>query len=225
MLKTKGCWYPKEVIIHAVYLKLRFSLSYRDIEEILKDRGLGVDHATIQRWVVKFTPALEKAFQKKKRKVGKSWRLDESYIKVKGRWTYYYRAVDKQGKTIDFFMSERRNGTAAKRFLAKAIKRNLKPSLVNIDKSGANKAGISRYNRLKQKRIKIRQCKYLNNIIEQDHRFIKRLTNPMLGFKSLESASITLAGIEVVRMLRKGQMICSKSKPKTVPEQFRLLAA
>lgn len=225
MLKTKGSWYPKDVIVQAVYLKLRFSLSYRDIEEILKDRGLGADHATIHRWVIKYTPDLEKSFHRRKRKLGKSWRLDETYIKVKGKWTYYYRAVDKQGYTIDFYLSDRRNKTAAKRFLAKAIKRNSKPSIINIDKSGANTAGISRYNKLKRKRIKIRRCKYLNNIIEQDHRFIKRLTRPMLGFKNIVSASITLAGIEVVRMLRKGQSCNINMLELTLPERFRLLAA
>ena len=115
MLKTKGSWYPKDVILQAVYLKLRFSLSYRDIEEILKDRGLGVDHATIQRWVVRYTPELEKSFHRKKRNIGKSWRLGETYIKVKGKWTDYYRAVDKQGYTIDFYLSEKRNKTAAVR--------------------------------------------------------------------------------------------------------------
>ena len=225
MLKTKGSWYPKDVIVQAVYLKLRFSLSYRDIEEILKDRGLGVDHATIQRWVIKYTPDLEKSFHRKKRSIGKSWRLDETYIKVKGKWTYYYRAVDKQGFTIDFFLSERRNKTAAKRFLAKGIKRNSKPSIINIDKSGANTAGIIKYNKIKRKRIKIRRCKYLNNIVEQDHRFIKRITRPMLGFKSFVSASITLAGIEIVRMLRKGQSGVSIMSLMTLPDRFRLLAA
>jgi len=116
--------------------------------------------------VIRYTPALEKSFQSKKRSIGGSWRRDETYIKVKGKWTYYYRAVDKQGNTVDFFLSERRNKTAAKRFLAKAINRNSKPSIVNIDKSEANKAGILRYNLLKRKHIKIRQSKYLNNIIE-----------------------------------------------------------
>ncbi len=173
----------------------------------------------------KYTPDFEKSFHRKKRKIRKSWRLDETYIKVKGKWTCYDRAVDKQGNTIDFYLSERRNKTAAKCFLAKAIKRNSKPSIINIDKSGANTAGISRYNKLKIKRIKIRRCKYLNNIIEQDHRFIKRLTRPMLGFKSLVTASITLAGIEVVRMLRKGQSCNINMLELTLPERFRLLAA
>ncbi len=168
---------------------------------------------------------LEKSFHRKKRNIGRSWRLDETYTKVKGKWTYYYRAVDKQGNTIDFFLSEKRNKTAAKRFLAKAIKRNSKPSIINIDKSGTNTAGIVRYNKLKRKRIKIRRCKYLNNVIEQDHRFIKRITKTMLGFKSFVSASITLAGIEIVRMLRKGQSKVSNMRIMTLPERFRLLAA
>ena len=140
-------------------------------------------------------------------------------------WTYYYRAVDKQGNTVDFFLSNRRNKTAAKRFLAKAINRNSQPSIVNIDKSGANKAGILRHNFLKRKRIKIRQSKYLNNIVEKDHRFIKKMTRPMLGFKSQEAAAITLAGIEVVQMIRKSQIYSSIAKSRSVPEQFRLLAA
>ena len=115
--------------------------------------------------------------------------------------------------------------TAAKRFLAKAIKRNSKASIINIDKSGANTAGIIKYNKLKQKRIKIRRCKYLNNIVEQDHRIIKRITRPMLGFKNFVSAAITLVGIEIVRMLHKGQSRANNMRLMTLPERFRLLAA
>ena len=92
----KRLWYPKEIVIQAIYLKLRYPLSYRDIEEILSDRGINVDHATIQRWVVKYTPYFDKKFRKKKLLVGSSWRMDETYIKVKGVWMYYYRAVDKE---------------------------------------------------------------------------------------------------------------------------------
>ena len=225
MLKTKGSWFTREIIIQAVFLKLRHTLSYRDIEELLKDRGVSVDHATVQRWVVRCTPELEKQFHKRKRRIGQSWRLDETAVKVKGQRMWYYRAVDKEGDTIDFFLSERRNTTAAKRFLIKAINRNGKPIKINIDKSGANTAGIKRYKKQFKRRIEVRQCKYLNNIIEQDHRFIKRRIDPMLGFKSFESAGSTLAGIEVVRMLYKRQQRCSKNSLKSVPEMFRLLAA
>jgi len=133
------------------------------------------------------------------------WRLDETYVKIKGVWKYFYRAVDKHGDTVDFLLTAKRDTKAVRRFLTKAIGANGKPSLINIDKSGANTAAIKQYNSDENKRIKIRQCKYLNNIVEQDHRFIKRRIRPMLGFKSFWSARATLAGIEVWRMLKKGQ--------------------
>ncbi len=116
--------------------------SDRDIEEIMMERGFVVDHSTIQRWVVHFTPELEKAFHKKKKRPGNRWRLDETYIKVKSQWKYFYRAVDKQGNTIDFLLTAKRDKKAALRFLTKAIERNGKPGLINIDKSGANTAAI-----------------------------------------------------------------------------------
>lgn len=149
-------------------------------------------------------------FAKNKKRVGLRWRLDETYLKIKGEWKYLYRAVDKQGNTIDLLLTARRDKKAALRFLNKAIGSNGKPSLINIDKSGANTAGIKQYNIDENKRIKIRQCKYLNNIVEQvmrhsDHRFVKRIIRPMLGFKSFLSANATLAVIERWRMLKKGQ--------------------
>ncbi len=151
--------------------------------------------------------------------------MDESYIKVNGQWKYYYRAVDKQGQTIDFLLTATRDTKAAFRFLKKAIGQNGKPSLVNIDQSGANQAGLKQYNRAYKKRIKIRQCKYLNNIIEQDHRRIKRLTRPMLGFKNFHAAQRTLAGMEVMVMIRKGQLKRLAGNEKTPAEQFYALAA
>jgi len=203
----KGHCFPKEIILQAVYFKLRFSLSYRDVEELLSIRGVKVDHATIQRWVFKFTPLIDRQFRKRKKSVGKRWRLDETYIKVKGEWRYLYRAVDKEGNTVDFLLTKRRQRISAQRFLIKAIESNVKPELINIDKSGSNTAAIKLYNRRNYSNIEIRQCKYLNNIVEQDHRFIKwRILNG-LGFKEFESAKRTLGGIEVVHMLRKKQMI------------------
>lgn len=202
----KGHCFPKVVILQAVYYKLRFSLSYRDIEELLRIRGITVDHATVQKWVFKFTPMVDVNFRKRKRAVGLRWRLDETYIKVKGKWCYLYRAVDKEGKTIDFLLTHRRNKRAAHRFLNKAITQNGVLELINIDKSGSNRESIRVYNRRQLTKIKYRQCKYLNNIIEQDHRFIKwRITNG-LGFKSFESARVTLSGIETVRMIKKNQL-------------------
>jgi len=199
--------FPRAIILQAVYYKFRFSLSYREIEELLSMRGVKVDHATIQRWVFKFSPLIEKTFRKRKRPVGHSWKMDETYIKVKGEWMYLYRAVDKQGNTIDFLLTKRRNTFAAHRFLIQAIKENGIPVVINIDKSGANKQAIRVYNKRNYLKIKIRQCKYLNNRIEQDHRSIKWRIQNMLGFKNFESAERTLSGIEVVRMIKKNQLV------------------
>src|SRR5215218_4074189 len=201
----KGHRFAKTIILQAVYFKLKFSLSYRDVEELLSIRGIHVDHATIQRWVYKFTPLIEKTFRKRRKPMGKSWRMDETYIKVKGEWMYFYRAVDKEGDTVDFLLTKRRNKYAAHKFLVKAISNNGCPKVINIDKSGANKEAIKTYNKRKFTKIKVRQCKYLNNRVEADHRFIKWRTLPMLGFKCFESASRTLTGIEMVRMIKKGQ--------------------
>jgi len=161
---------------------------------------------------------------------GDRWRLDETYIKVKGQWKYYYRAVDKQGSTIDFLLTAKRDTKAALRYLTKAIKRNGKPGLVNIDKSGANKAAVTQYNTDNSQRVVVRQCKYLNNIIEQvvqhsDHRRIKRITRPMLGFKNFNAAQSALAGIEVVAMIKKGQMKKNISCKLSCADQFYALAA
>jgi putative transposase len=132
--------------------------------------------------------------------------MDETYIKVKGEWMYLYRAVDKQGNTIDFLLTKRRNEYAAHSFLVKAITQNGCPKVINIDQSGVNKEAIRTYNKRCFKWIRIRQCKYLNNRVEADHRFIKWRTQLMLGFKNFESASRTLAGIELIRMVKKNQV-------------------
>ena len=216
--------FPKSIILQAVYFKLRFALSYRDVEELLQIRGVEVDHSTIQRWVFKFSPEVEKNMNKRKRQVGSSWRMDETYIKVGGKDRYLYRAVDKFGNTVDFLLTKRRMKGSAQKFLNKAIGNNSKPRLINIDKSGANKSGIGSINRelMTVKKIKIRQCKYLNNIVEQDHRNIKRRISIDTGFKEFESAQRTLAGIEVVNIIRKGQIADSR---KTTFKTFCSLAA
>jgi len=216
--------YPIVVILHAVYLKLRFTLSYRDVEELLSMRGVQVDHSTVQRWVFKFSPEIEKSMHKRKRQVCSSWRMDETYIKVGGKDRYLYRAVDKFGNTVDFLLTKRRMRGSAQLFLRKAIGNNGKPRVINIDKSGANKSGIKIINRdlLTVRKIKIRQCKYLNNIVEQDHRNIKRRISIDTGFNEFESAKRTLAGIEVVNIIRKGQIVDSR---KTTFKIFCSLAA
>ena len=201
--------YPRAIILQAVYFKLRFTLSYRDVEELLKIRGVKVDHSTIQRWVFKFSPMIEATMHKRKKQVCDSWRMDETYIKVAGKDRYLYRAVDKQGNNVDFLLTKRRMKGSAQRFLNKAIGNNGKPRLINIDKSGANTEAIRIINRhsLTFKKIKTRRVKYLNNIVEQDHRTIKRRISITTGFKEFESAQRTLTGIEIINIIRKNQIV------------------
>lgn len=207
--KFKGFCSSPSVIMLFVYMKCRFSLSYRDLEEMMVIRGAEIDHSTVQRWVIRFVSLIDQRVRQRKRPVGGSWRMDETYIKLNGKWVYLYRAVDKYGDTVDFLLRAKRDGVAAKAFFRKAIKENGRPLKVTIDKSGSNKAAIDSFNRnaSKEEEIEIRQIKYLNNIAEQDHRFIKKRTKPMLGFKSFQSAKITLSGIENIRMIQKGQIL------------------
>jgi putative transposase len=152
--------------------------------------------------------------------------MDEPSIKVKGEWKYLYRAVDKFGKTIDFLLTEQRDEQAARKFLNKAIGRHGGvPEQITIDGSAANEAAITSYNEEHGTSIEIRKAKYLNNIVEQDHRGVKRITRPMMGFKSFETAQGTLTGIELMRMLRKGQLDGEEVEGLTVAEQFYKLAA
>ncbi|MDP7195133.1 MAG: IS6 family transposase [SAR202 cluster bacterium] len=223
--KIKYCQYPKLIIYLCVYYYHRYALSYRDIEEIMIDRGINVDHSTVQEWVVKYTKLFEKNIHKKKRNTDKSWRMDETYIKVKGKWKYLYRAVDKYGNTIDFLLTAKRNTKAALRFLNRAIKNNGMPEKITIDGSDANNAAIESINKgfKKEDKITIRKTKYLNNIIEQDHRGIKKICKPMLGFKNFHSAQKVLRGIEVVKIIRKKQIPASENQ--TNFETFCSLAA
>lgn len=202
----KGCHYPKTVILICVRWYLRYKLSYRGLEEMMAERGVSVDHATINRWVVKFAPKLALRARRHRTAVGRRWRMDETYIKVRGQWRHLYRAVDKQGRTVDFLLTAKRDADAAKRFLREAIANNSLPTLVNIDKSGANAAGIAAYNAEAGTNVAVRQRKYLNNIVEQDHRFVKQRARATLGFQTFGTARATLAGIELVHMIRKGQV-------------------
>ena len=205
--------YLPEIIMVFVYMKCRFSLSYRDLEEISTIRGLQIDHSTIARWIIRFVPLLEKQILRKKKPVSDSWRMDETYIKIKNKWYYLYRAVDAYGNTVDFYLRKYRDTSSARAFFRKSLSNNTKPRKINIDKSGSNKLALTLINKTmdKNKAIEITQSKYQNNIIEQDHRFIKKRVRPMLGFKSFKSAKITLAGIEIIRMIQKKQIIDSDS--------------
>lgn len=233
MISFKWKHSRKEIILMLVRWYLAYSLSYRDIEELALERGLKVDHSTVQRWVVEYSTQLEATFRKRhKRQVGGTWRMDETYIKIKKQWVYLYRAVNKEGNTVDFMLSEKRDEPAASAFFVKAIGSNGIPEKVTMDKSGANKAGIDTINLQLVLlfilgaipiQIMVRQVKYLNNIVEQDHRFIKKITKPMKGFKAFHSAQATLAEIELHHMLRKGQH--NKSANDTIFEQIYGLVA
>ncbi|MCK4207129.1 IS6 family transposase [Brucella pituitosa] len=210
--RFQGAHFLKSVILHAVFFYVRYPVSYRDLQEILAERGVSVDHATLNWWVVRYSPQIAAQAQMRKRCTALSWRVDKTYLKVRGKWTYLYRAVDHDGQTLDFLLSERRDLAAARRFFKKAIATNSVPERVVIDKSGTNLAGLQAVNTSLKftgtgATIEIRQIKYLNNILEQDHRFIKRITKPMMGFKAFHSASATIAGIEVAHMIRKNQFV------------------
>src|SRR6202049_4273555 len=226
MIEFKGSHFEREVILWGVRWYVAYPISYRQLEEMMQDRGVEVDHSTLNRWVLKYVPLLDKQFRARKRQVGSSWRMDETYVKVKGAWKYLYRAVDKAGATVDFLLTAKRDGKAALRFLRKAIRHNGTPEKITIDKSGTTTAAIESHNAEYKTEhnagIELRQIKYLNNIVEQDHRAIKRLVRPMLGFKSFWSAAIPLAGIEIMHVTRKGQRMCQRTL--TPAQQFYSLA-
>ncbi len=223
MIDFKGSHFEKEIILWGVRWYVAYPLSYRQLEAMMEERGVTVDHSTLHRWVLKYAPEIEKQFRLRKRPVGSSWRMDETYVKVKGQWKYLYRAVDKAGQTVDFLLTAHRNRAAALRFLRQAIRSQGLPEKITIDKSGANTAAIESYNAEQETTIEMRQSKYLNNIIEQDHRAVKRIVRPMLGFKSFWAAQSTIAGIEVMHMIRKGQL--QSGEAQTPAEQFYALAA
>lgn len=230
----KGRQFDRSVILLCVRWYLAYSLSLRDLEEMMAERDISVDHATIGRWVVRYSPELLERFHRRQRPISRNWHIDETYIKVRGRWMYLYRAIDSHGDTVEFWFSERRNITAAKQFLRKALKRHGRPERIVIDGSQTNREAIlscdtehrlQDRSRRQLKPIRIRQSQYLNNHIEQDHRAVKRRIRPMLGFKSMVSARTILSGIEMVHMMRKGQAKYACNPHPSLAEQFDLLAA
>ena len=224
MLATKGMRFPIDVILVCIRWYAAYPLSYRHLEEMMQERGVFVDHSSINRWAIRFLPLLEKVFRKHKRPVGGSWRMDETYIKVNGVWKYLYRAVDKEGKTVDFLLTAQRDKAAAVRFFDKAMKASCVPEKVTLDKSSANKAAMDEINARGEMPIIVRQIKYLNNIVEQDHRAIKRVTKPMLNFKSFRAAKNVLAGIELMHMIRKGQLLLEGGIKLSFADQFYVLS-
>lgn len=202
--------FEAEIILLCVRWYLRYALSYRDLEEIMRERGLQVDHTTIYRWVQRYAPELEKRCRPHLRRTPDSWHVDETYVKVKGVWMYLYRAVDSQGNTVEFRLSATRDAQAAERFFAKAFdsSHTVTPRVITVDKNAAYPKAIKELKVSGKLAVscELRQSKYLNNLVEQDHRFIKRLVKPGMGFFSFEAAWRTLQGYEAINMMRKGQM-------------------
>ena len=202
--------FEAEIILLCVRWYVRYSLSYRDLEEMMRERGLHVDHTTIYRWVQHYAPELEKRCKPHLKATNDSWRVDETYVKVKKMWMYLYRAVDSQGNTLEFLLSPTRDAEAVKRFFAKTLvaPHTTTPRVITVDKNAAYPKAF--YELQAEGAIAdscdLRPVKYLNNIVEQDHRFIKRRVKPGLGFFSFETAWSTLQGYEVMHMVRKGQM-------------------
>ncbi|MBD3887536.1 IS6 family transposase, partial [Phormidium tenue FACHB-886] len=199
-----------EIILLNVRWYCRYSLSYRDLEEMMQERGVEVDHSTINRWVLKYAPELDKRIRPHLKPTNDSWRVDETYIKIKGEWKYLYRAVDSEGNTLDFMLSAKRNGKAAARFFRKVLKaqHTVLPRVITVDKNAAYPVVMEalKEDETLAETTELRQVKYLNNVVEQDHRNIKRITRAMMGFKSFNSARRTLRGIEAMNVMRKGQV-------------------
>lgn len=232
--------FESDIILLCVRWYLRYSLSYRDLEEMMLERGLRVDHTTIYRWVQRYAPELDKRSRPHLKACNDSWKVDETYLKIKKIWLYLYRAVDSEGNTLEFLLSPTRDAEAAKRFFCKALQSGTSsadgasapdqkgsedvtvvggkasrpaPRVINVDKNAAYPKAIAELKAagVLPAGVELRQVNYLNNLIEQDHRFIKRLVKPGLGFFSFQTAWRTLQGYEVMHMIRKGQ-ICGVEK-------------
>jgi IS6 family transposase len=196
------------VILLCVRWYLRYSLSYRELQEMMAERGLSIDHVTIWRWVQRYAPILNQRIRRESRRPNRSWQVDETYVKVAGNWAYLYRAVDSTGATIEFMLSPKRDLIAAKMFLRLALCGQPSPRVINVDGHPAYFTAITELTQsgeLRQ-RCRCRRSPYTNNIIEQDHRFIRKRITASLGFRSAEGASRTIEGYEAMHATRKGQV-------------------
>jgi len=202
--------FEPELILLCVRWYCRYQLSYRDVQEMMQERGLAVDHTTVWRWVQRFAPEINKRIRPHLKMSGTSYRIDETYIKVGKSCKYLYRAVDKDGQTIEFMLSAKRDVVAAKRFLKKMMRADHRrlPFSINVDKNAAYPDAFtsSQSEKILPHDCKLRRVKYLNNIIEQDQRFIKKKVRSSQCFKSFRTAERTLEGIEAINMMRKGQV-------------------
>ena len=220
----KGRHFDQEIIVLCIRWYLTFKLSSRDLVQMMAERGIASSHTTILRWVQRYVPEFEKRWSRYARPVGDSGRVGETYIKVRGQWVYLYRAVDKQGRTVDFLLSRRRDVVAAKQFFTRATKQHGAPRVITLDGYAASHRAVAKLKEVGTlpRRVRVRSCKYLNNVVEEDHRRIKQRVRPMLGFERFDTAAVTIRGIELAKKIKKGQfnLATLAGKPATAPESW-----
>ena len=216
--------FPLEIMLACVRWYAAYPLSVRNLEEMMAERSVAVEYATMHRWALKVLPVLANVCRGRKRPVVLNWRVDETYIKIDGQWKYLYRAVDRLGQTLDFLLTAKRQETTAERFFERAIDLNDVPGKITIDKSSANTAAVRGLIADSGVSIELRQSKSLNNLVEQDHRAVKRRTRLMLGFKDFHSAANIIAGIKVMHIIRKGQWAGPEGQVMSAAEPFYSLA-
>jgi transposase-like protein len=226
----KGRHFEQEIIVLCVRWYLRYKLSYRDLVEMMAERGLSIAHTTILRWVQRYAPEFDKRWSRFSVSAGTSWRVDETYVRIRDRWAYLYRAVDASGQTVDFRLSPRRNVASAKAFFRKAVRsQGRSPETVTLDGYAASHRAVRELQQqgMLAKVTKLRSSKYLNNLIEQDHRNVKSRLGVMLGLKGFASAATTIRGVELMHRIRKGQfdLASLQTQGQTMPKIWAAVLA
>ena len=219
----RGRHFHHEIVTLCVRWYVTYKLSYRDLVEMMAERHIDVAHTTIMRWVQRYVPEFVKRWQPYAQPVGASWRCDETYIRIKGQWSYLYRAVDQEGQNVDFFLSDHRDIAAAKRFFAQAIEKRGVPKKITLDGYAASQVAVGelREEGILPAKLLVRTNRYLNNVIEQDHRRVKQRVRPMLGFKRFDHAALTISGIELVHQIQKKQFnVSALCSPQTRTPQM-----
>ena len=220
----KGSHFEKEIILWGVRWYVAYPISYRQLEEMMGERGVTGDHSTLNRWVIKYAPEVEKAFRRRQRPVGSSWRVNVTDVEITGKWAYLSRAVAKEGHTIDFLLTPICDRNVAEAFVRKAIRTQGLPEKITIDQSGADRPAISHYNTTHRTTLIIHHFKYPNKIVKQDYRAVRRVVRLLLGFTSFWAARGTIAGIAGMHAIRKGQLVNSSAKSQMLAEQVDALA-